>query len=478
MNPFDPPLLSGRAADTFGSPAPPALDPYRTYFVAEITGRTTVSGVNLYDWEEQTFDRATALPTAANPRRSGGYVGGEPVHPAVELNNAVVNVGAVVFMRQKGVVNGQTYYEFASPNGTTCLSVIEDYRSEQQTVLPGAPNGSGVALWFDTYTRHVVPSGTYLVTCRTNALLFIAGETGVIRQLMLLRFYDETRNVPVSDHAVIAGSLQIGGAHAETTVEITQVVVGPCVLRVQMYLPDTNTSDIAAFDGTALGQTITSTATSSRGATWRLVPICAHEEPESGAGPGSGCTQNPTGWEGEGYYWIAGSEDPVSIEEGEQCGVVILCGRFDDEAEALAAAADCFGDPPEPPACGEGTQACSLCPLNTSAATAASITVSGHDDFASVPVDFLNNPDEAPNGIQSQTTEDLRTGSGEGWFATLFGTDNGEGWRSDMVGPGGFYVAGTLLDAECNAPDGPIVVMFSYDLSIIGATLTITWTLT
>lgn len=106
-NPFVDPVLAH-----YRAPDDNALDAYRTFFLAKITGRTDVSGVWNYDWLEQTFDTATGVAIDANPRREGGVVDGGPVSPALEVNNALVDAGTYVFMRAKGVVNGQIYYEF------------------------------------------------------------------------------------------------------------------------------------------------------------------------------------------------------------------------------------------------------------------------------------------------------------------------------------------------------------------------------
>lgn len=107
------PLSSGPfgdgSVDLFRQPVQsPGLDPYRTYFVAQITDRALTGGVWLYSWREQTFDGATGALGDANPRREGTAT----VSPALETNNARVDAGAFVFMRQKGVVKGQIYYEF------------------------------------------------------------------------------------------------------------------------------------------------------------------------------------------------------------------------------------------------------------------------------------------------------------------------------------------------------------------------------
>lgn len=108
-NPFADPLLASLREN-----APAALDPYRSFFLAKLTAKTSVSGVWNYDWTEQSFDRATGAPTDANPARSGSYSGGA-LSPALEANNAEVPVGTYVFLKQKGIVNGQTYYEFTAP---------------------------------------------------------------------------------------------------------------------------------------------------------------------------------------------------------------------------------------------------------------------------------------------------------------------------------------------------------------------------
>ena len=67
-----------------------------------------------YSWIEQAFDPTTGGSVDANPARAGGYSGGLPDSPALEANNAGIDLTApvLVFLKQKGVVNGQVYYEF------------------------------------------------------------------------------------------------------------------------------------------------------------------------------------------------------------------------------------------------------------------------------------------------------------------------------------------------------------------------------
>ncbi len=114
MNPFQPNPFAASLLGQSRGPDAPAQDPYRSFFVAELTAKTDVDGVWNYDWTEQSFDRATGVPSAANPGRSGGYVAGVANGPAIEINNAEIDlsVPVYVFLKQKGIVNGQVYYEF------------------------------------------------------------------------------------------------------------------------------------------------------------------------------------------------------------------------------------------------------------------------------------------------------------------------------------------------------------------------------
>lgn len=101
MNPFGP---SYPAPHLVGDPA------YRDFFVAKLTGKATVAGVNYYAWTEQTIDTDTGLPTDANPAREGTTTSS----PAIEVNNADLDVTAdlYVFIRQKGFFGGAICYEF------------------------------------------------------------------------------------------------------------------------------------------------------------------------------------------------------------------------------------------------------------------------------------------------------------------------------------------------------------------------------
>lgn len=160
-NPFVDPLLAH-----FRQDAPAALDPYRAFFMAQITGRTRVAGVWNYDWVEQTFDSATGLPADANPQRSGGIVAGSPISPAIEANNIEVGIGTFVFMKSKGIVGGQVYYEFADPtNGTGGSSGTNCTGCGWLAALSSA---SCLALLVDGVVQTVTGDDTTLVTLATD----------------------------------------------------------------------------------------------------------------------------------------------------------------------------------------------------------------------------------------------------------------------------------------------------------------------
>lgn len=126
-NPFDyNPFGSQRPSSE--SPGVGDYMPVRDFFRAKLTAKTSVGGVWNYDWTEQTFDPITGLDTDANPARSGSYSGGVANSPALELNNAEIDLSGadvIVHLRQKGMVGGQMCYEFAYNLSSSALTVEE-----------------------------------------------------------------------------------------------------------------------------------------------------------------------------------------------------------------------------------------------------------------------------------------------------------------------------------------------------------------
>jgi hypothetical protein len=123
-----------------------AQDPYRSFFLAKLTGKTLVSGVWNYNWTEQTFSTSTGLPTDANPCRSGSYSGSVATSPAIEANNTGIEVtdAVYVFMKQKGVVNGQVYYEFQYNPVTSWKTYVRVATTTNGTLATAYENGDTV----------------------------------------------------------------------------------------------------------------------------------------------------------------------------------------------------------------------------------------------------------------------------------------------------------------------------------------------
>ncbi|HEY1186993.1 MAG TPA: hypothetical protein VGE74_05015 [Gemmata sp.] len=140
-NPFGPSYPAARGLNG-------AYDAYRDFFRAKLTAKTLVAGQWLYDWIEQTFDPADGSAVDANPARRGGYADGTASSPALELNNAALDLTAPVYvhMRQKGFVGGQVVYEFEyAPPGAGAPRCVEWYsiylHQQSVTVAAGDPVG-------------------------------------------------------------------------------------------------------------------------------------------------------------------------------------------------------------------------------------------------------------------------------------------------------------------------------------------------
>jgi hypothetical protein len=123
MNPLsgNPFFGDGASVEQYRDTRPPAVDPYRDFFVGKVTAVTNSGGTNYYAWTEQTINPATGLPQDANPGREGTATNS----PAVEVNNVALTTFPVyVFMRSKGFLNGAPCYEFeyAPPGGSSSVS--------------------------------------------------------------------------------------------------------------------------------------------------------------------------------------------------------------------------------------------------------------------------------------------------------------------------------------------------------------------
>ncbi|MBP3956334.1 hypothetical protein J8F10_13670 [Gemmata sp. G18] len=155
MSPLDNNPFADAVLDAFRSASAPGADPYRGFFVAKLTAKADVAGVWNYNWVEQTFGPGTGLPTDANPARSGGIVSGAPISPALELNNLEVDLAGdvFVFMRQKGIVNGQVYYEFVA-------------RGTRTTTTTTAAPCTGSCLW--TYAAATKTWTRTSTSCQTG----------------------------------------------------------------------------------------------------------------------------------------------------------------------------------------------------------------------------------------------------------------------------------------------------------------------
>lgn len=100
----------------------PVVRPENQIFVAQLTASllgnstTGLNGLYTYDFVEQNLSATGQLIPTDNPR-----TGAKDVGPyAVEVNNTpIVTLPCYVFLRLRGGVNGQPYYDFEAPAGVT-----------------------------------------------------------------------------------------------------------------------------------------------------------------------------------------------------------------------------------------------------------------------------------------------------------------------------------------------------------------------
>lgn len=80
---------------------------------ATITDKDDASGRWLYAWEQVAADYTSGDDIDPGAKRTGALDNS----PAVEINDAEVDVGTVVHLRERGYVGGQMWYEFSHPAG-------------------------------------------------------------------------------------------------------------------------------------------------------------------------------------------------------------------------------------------------------------------------------------------------------------------------------------------------------------------------
>lgn len=85
----------------------------------EITDAVQTDGTWFYAWEQ----REANYDTGADQQPLAFASGTTTVNPAVEVNNTEVPVGTIVFIRPRGFVGGQLWFEFAHEEGSAAAPV-------------------------------------------------------------------------------------------------------------------------------------------------------------------------------------------------------------------------------------------------------------------------------------------------------------------------------------------------------------------
>lgn len=275
---------------------PEIQDRYRAFFLAKLTAKTDVSGVWHYDWTEQTFDQSTGLQVDANPRRSGTSA----VSPALEANGVPIDlsVGPVyAFLKQKGIVAGQVYYEFVAPGGVTT-------------------DGGGCDWAAGLTADDCLEVSWVSATGRCSSL---TGSAAIMES---------------GDGTTWTGMLTLGGV--DYTVTFT---LGDCgVLCVTLTAPMGSGGTYTGVSGGCSG----GVATFAFGG----ASLCTGEPGCDGAANNTlriQIRQALCGWDGPGWYCVrdCGTDEacvPVELVEGDQYNfsLEICSGPYEDEAAADA----------------------------------------------------------------------------------------------------------------------------------------------
>ncbi|HEY1190914.1 MAG TPA: hypothetical protein VGE74_25000, partial [Gemmata sp.] len=90
---------------------------------AKITDKDDSSGRWLYEWVEQSTDIGDGTDLAPDSARSGTF----DVNPATEINGGEVAVDTVVWLRERGYVDGSMWYEFNTGSTAAVTGVTTAY---------------------------------------------------------------------------------------------------------------------------------------------------------------------------------------------------------------------------------------------------------------------------------------------------------------------------------------------------------------
>lgn len=172
---------------------------------------------------------------------------------------------------------------------------------------------------------------------------------------------------------------------------------------------------------------------------------------------------DPIGWSGPGFYWVVGSNVPLSIHEGEQCGIEILCGPFPDYTTAINAYNDCFGQSGSDSSGSTGFYCCKGKPPPTSGSVTIPISSCGLPTTATLQVNQTGGGTTLGSFSVSDTNDPL---FGAGGFIQCTPLVPG-GWWSQLgvannLTTGQSYPAvdGEFISAACR--DDGVDVTFVY----------------
>ncbi|AMV27377.1 hypothetical protein VT84_23460 [Gemmata sp. SH-PL17] len=165
---------------------------------AEITGVSS----GLYSWEERTTNYTTGADVAPASVRKGTT----SLNPAVEINGATVPTGTKVWLRRRGYVGGQMYYEFQyePPAGSSGITGNFSQIGTNYTILTDNT-------WENTGITLSLPgAGTYLIQFNSNVYLNVSAITTPSSNgtAIQTRFYDVTAGTAINQSVTFAGRVE------------------------------------------------------------------------------------------------------------------------------------------------------------------------------------------------------------------------------------------------------------------------------
>lgn len=126
----------------------------------EITDAVQTDGVWFYAWEQ----REANYDTGADQKPLAFAGGTTEVNPAVEVNNTAVPIGTIAFIRPRGFVQGQLWFEFAHEEGGSAIENDQVTLGSQYTIM-----ADNTVEFIPAFELEIPSDGEYLIWAQAIA---------------------------------------------------------------------------------------------------------------------------------------------------------------------------------------------------------------------------------------------------------------------------------------------------------------------